>query len=86
MAFNLCRLLTCCEGRRAGRQMAGSFKKYRQLFSVDVAVFAFTLCHIESFLLTFCQCFIYIYAENIAYLSNIVIIKLITPYYIYNEP
>ncbi len=63
-----------------------NFKLYIILFVDILLCVAFTLCHIELFLLTFCQCFIYIYAENIAYLSNIVIIKLITPYYIYNEP
>ena len=63
-----------------------NFKLYIIFLLTFCSVFAFTLCHIESFLLTFCQCFICIYAENIAYLSNIVIIKLITPYYIYNEP
>lgn len=63
-----------------------NFKLYIILLLTFCFMFALTLCHIESFLLTFCQRFIYIYAENIVYLSNIVIIKLITPYYIYNEP
>lgn len=44
MVFNLCRLLAYCEGRRAGRQMVGSFKKYRQLFSVDVVHLGNQVC------------------------------------------